>query len=215
MFNVLIFEQMFSMRNYLLLFFIVILSLNTIAQDFHGGILGGVVGSQVAGDTYSGYDKGGMFLGGYVNTDLSDRSALQMELVFFQKGSRVNPDSASNYNQYLFRANYIELPVLYQFKAGRFRILGGPSLGFLMGYYEESNYHRLDNLDNYNKPSRVSLQVNLGMRFFISEKFGAELRTNNSILNIRSRNASGDIWRFWTYGQFHDSLVLSLFYQFR
>ena len=37
------------------------------AQQFHGGIIAGIVGSQVAGDTYSGFDKGGIFGGGYVN----------------------------------------------------------------------------------------------------------------------------------------------------
>lgn len=185
------------------------------AQQFHGGITGGVAGTQVAGDSYSGYDKAGIFFGGYINTDISKRSALQLELTFFQKGSRANPDSTNNFNQYLFRANYVELPILYEFKTGKFRFLAGPSLGFLMSYYEEANYQRLDNLENYNKPAAVTLQINLGMKFFITPKFGAELRTNNSLLNIRSRNVTGDVWRFWTYGQFHDSLTLSLFYQFR
>ena len=33
------------------------------AQDFNGGLMAGLVGSQVAGDTYSGYNKAGLFLG--------------------------------------------------------------------------------------------------------------------------------------------------------
>lgn len=185
------------------------------AQQFHGGITAGLVASQVAGDTYSGYNKAGIFLGGYVYLDLSERSALQMELTYFQKGSRANPDSTNNYQQYLFRANYIEMPLLYMFKAGKFIVHAGPSLGFLMGYYEEADYQRLDDLAGYNKPAPVTLQINLGLRYYFTEKFGADFRTNNSILNIRSGNVTGDVWRFWTYGQFHDSLVLSLFYQFR
>jgi hypothetical protein len=188
---------------------------NIYAQQFHGGITAGISASQLAGDRLSGYDKAGLFFGGFVNLDLSERSAMQMELTYFQKGSRANPDSTNNYKQYKFRANYIEFPILYQFKAGKFRIFAGPSLGFLMGHYEESDYQRLDNTDGYNKPAAVTLQFNLGMGFYINEKLGAELRTNNSLLNIRSRNATGDVWRFWTYGQFHDSLVISLFYRFR
>lgn len=184
------------------------------SQKFHGGVTAGLAATQVAGDTYSGYKKAGIFLGGYVSLDISKKSALQMELTYFQKGSRSNPDSSNNFQQYIFRANYIEMPLLYMFKAGKFIVHAGPSLGFLMGHFEEADYQRLDNLEGYNKPAAVTLQINLGMRYYFTEKFGADFRTNNSLLNIRSRNATGDVWRIWTYGQFHDSLVFSLFYQF-
>lgn len=184
------------------------------SQKFHGGVTAGLAATQVAGDTYSGYKKAGIFLGGYVSLDISKKSVLQMELTYFQKGSRSNPDSSNNFQQYIFRANYIEMPLLYMFKAGKFIVHAGPSLGFLMGHFEEADYQRLDNLEGYNKPAAVTLQINLGMRYYFTEKFGADFRTNNSLLNIRSRNATGDVWRIWTYGQFHDSLVFSLFYQF-
>lgn len=200
---------------YIFILLLVFSGLNTFAQNFHGGVTAGLVASQVAGDTYSGFNKAGVFVGGYVYLDLSERSALQMELTYYQKGSRANPDSTNNFQQYIFRANYIEMPLLYMFKAGKFIVHAGPSLGFLMGHYEEAEYQRLDGLEGYNEPAAVTLQINLGMRYYFTEKFGADFRTNNSLLNIRSRNATGDVWRFWTYGQFHDSLVISLFYQFR
>lgn len=205
------------MKNITVLVFILLfIGLNkTFSQQFHGGITAGLAASQVAGDTYSGYDKAGIFFGGYVNLDITENSSLQMELTYFQKGSRVNPDSTNNFQQYKFRANYIELPLLYKYKAGKFRIFAGPSMGFLLGHYEESDYQILDNNPNYNKPADVTLQINLGLGFFITEKLGAEIRTNNSILNVRSRNATGDIRRFGSFGQFHDSLVLSLFYRIR
>jgi hypothetical protein len=186
------------------------------AQDFHGGLTAGLVGSQVAGDTYSGYNKAGLFLGGFVRWDLTKRSGLQLELQYFQKGSRKNPDAENNdYESYIFRANYFELPVLYQYKINWFAIIVGPSAGFLVGFYEEKNQEILSDKPGYNKPALVTLQVNLGLRFFISKKFGVDFRTHNSLLNIRSENATGDVWRLWGYGQFHDALVLSLFYQFR
>lgn len=184
------------------------------SQNFHGGIMAGVVGSQVAGDTYSGFHKAGVFLGGFVSWDFSKRSALQLELEYFQKGSRENPDSTNNFVSYLFRANYLELPVLYQFKIGRFTIEAGPSTGVLFGYYEKANEIPISD-EGIHNPARFTLQINLGMRFYITPKLGVDFRTNNSLLNIRSNNVTGDIWRFWTYGQFHDALVLSVFYQFR
>ena len=178
--------------------------------------MAGLVGSQVAGDTYSGFDKAGLFAGGFVSWDFKKRSAVQLELAYFQKGSRKNPDPENDdYDSYLFRANYVELPILYQFKIDWFTIEAGPSAGFLFGHFEEKNEEVIHELDGYNKPARVTLQINFGVRFHISAKFGVAFRTNNSLLNIRSRNVTGDVWRFWTYGQFHDALVFSAFYQFR
>ncbi|MCF6171399.1 MAG: PorT family protein [Bacteroidales bacterium] len=187
------------------------------AQQFHGGITAGLVGSQVAGDTYSGYKKGGVYAGGFVSLDVSDRSAFQMELTYFQKGSRENPTEKNNYDFYLFRADYIELPLLYQYKTGKdkkFIIEAGPSMGVLVGYYEEDEREVISDYTD-NVPARLTLQFNLGIRWMIAGRFGVDFRTHHSLLNIRTKNVTGDVWRIWTYGQFHDALVLSLFYQIK
>lgn len=189
---------------------------NLYSQSFHGGIMTGLIGSQVAGDTYSGFNKAGLFLGGFVSWDFKKRSAMQLELAYFQKGSRKNPDPENDdYDSYLFRANYVELPVLYQFKIDWFTIEAGPSAGFLFGYYEEKNEEVIHEQEGHNRPSRVTLQINFGFRFHFTPKFGVAFRTSNSLLNVRSKNVTGDVWRIWTYGQFHDALVFSAFYQFR
>ena len=186
------------------------------SQNFHGGVTAGMVASQVAGDTYSGFNKAGLFLGGFVNWDFTKRSALQLELEYFQKGSRKNPDPENDdYESYLFRANYVELPVLYHFKINWFTLFAGPSAGILFGYFEKKNEEVISDLNGYNKPARVTIQMNAGFRFKIKDKFGFDFRYNFSLLNIRSNNVTGDVWRIWTYGQFHDALVFSVFYQFR
>ncbi len=183
------------------------------SQEFHGGVTAGLVGSQVAGDTYSGYKKAGIFAGGYVGWEFTEHSGLQLELTYFQKGSRHNPDSTNNYDpRYLLRLNYIEVPVLYQYKIKKWIFETGPSLGFLVGYFEDYDYG-LPTTDN--PPAVVTFQFNLGIRFFISDHWGIDFRTNNSLFNIRQNNVTGDVWRLWGYGQFNDALVLSVFYQFR
>lgn len=184
-------------------------------QAFNGGLMAGVAGTQVAGDTYSGFHKAGIFAGGFVNLQVTEHSAFQMELEYFQKGSRENPDSANNFTQYLFRVNYIELPVFYQYIASkRFKLEFGPSLGFLVGYYEERDYYEIK---GGNRPASVTLQLNAGLYIYLSKKLNVNIRTNNSMLNIRSDNATGDVIRIFpgNYGQFNDCLVLSLFYQFK
>lgn len=185
------------------------------SQEFNGGIMAGVAGTQVAGDTYYGFHKAGVFAGGFVNLQVSKHSAFQMELEFFMKGSRENPDSANNFNQYLFRVNYIELPVLYQYIISkRFKLEAGPSLGFLVSYYEENNYYEIK---GGNRPANVTFQINAGLYIYIAKKLTFLIRTNNSLLNIRSDNATGDIIRIFpgNYGQFNDCLIMSLVYQFK
>lgn len=187
----------------------------TASQDFHGGIHAGLVGSQVAGDTYSGFRKAGIYAGGYVGWEFTTHSGIQLELTYFQKGSRENPTEKNDYDSYLFRAGYIELPVLYQYRIKRFIVEGGPSLGFLVGHYEEKDGLTLSDQQGYNKPAPVTFQLNIGLRFFLSQKLGFDFRYNFSMWGIRNEPRTGDVWRLWGYGQFHDCLVLSLFYQFR
>ncbi|MBC8319866.1 MAG: PorT family protein [Bacteroidetes bacterium] len=201
-------------KYFTIIIFIFCFGFISVGQQFHGGVIAGLAGTQVAGDTYSGYNKAGIFAGGYVSIDVGEKSAFQMELSYFQKGSRENPKEKNGYKFYLLRLNYIELPVLYQFKAGKFIIETGPSAGILMGYYEESFYEVIS--DNpANKPASITFQINLGFRYFISQHYGVSLRTNNSLMNVFSRNQDGDVWRFWDHGRYNDALVLSVFYQFR
>lgn len=198
---------------------IIILSITSLtisAQQFHGGIMAGVVGSQVAGDNFSGYHKGGLFFGGFVSLNVSPKSSFRMELEYFQKGSRENPTEKNGYTSYLLRLNYIELPVFYQYTAGKFTIFGGPSAGFIMSYYEEDTYlNVISDEPGYVKPARATLQINFGFRYDIATNIGVDLRTNNSLMNVFSANITGDVWRLWDYGRFNDAIVLSMYYRFK
>jgi hypothetical protein len=192
----------------------ILLAFQGAGQQFNGGVMAGVAGTQVAGDTYYGFHKAGIFAGGFVNLQISEHSILQMELEYFQKGSRENPDSTNNYDQYLFRMNYIELPLLYQYVISkRFKIEAGPSAGFLVGWYE-AKYG--EEIKGGIKPASVTFQLNAGIYFNITQHLFVNVRTNNSLLNVRSENATGDILRIFpgNYGQFNDCLVFSLYYQF-
>jgi hypothetical protein len=208
--------MMKQVSGYVILSLIFLLSASVArSQNFNGGLMFGVAGTQVAGDTYYGFHKAGIFAGGFVNYQVSEHSMFQMELEYFQKGSRENPDSTNNYDQYLFRVNYVELPILYQYIfAKRFKVEFGPSAGFLINYYEEKNEYEIH--QNPNPPAKLTFQLNAGLYVFITSRLMFSIRTNNSMLNIRSDNATGDILRIFpgNYGQFNDCLVFSFFYQF-
>ena len=68
-----------------------------------------------------------------------------------------------------------------------------------------------------NRPAAVTLQVNAGFYVFLTRNLIFNFRTNNSMLNIRSESATGDVLRIFpgNYGQFNDCLVMSLYYQFK
>jgi hypothetical protein len=211
---------MLLMKNFLYILTVLVSCSSTLsglqAQEFNGGMMAGCIGSQVAGDTYNGFHKAGIFAGGFVNYQFTDRSILQMELEFFQKGSRKNPDYEKNdLDQYLFRVNYIEMPFLYQWKLNeRVKFEAGPSAGFFISYFEEKNE---EEIKQGNKPAAVTLQINAGFYIFLTKHLIFNFRTNNSMLNIRSESATGDVLRIFpgNYGQFNDCLVMSLYYQFK
>ncbi len=205
------------MKIKILLLFIVALVLHggIVAQSFKGGVTLGLAATQVAGDGYWGFNKAGIFAGGWVNFDYGEHSALQLELAYFQKGSRHNPNYEKNPADfpYIFRVDYVELPLLYQFKTGRFIIETGPSMGVLVHYYEASDQLIISDKENANRPTRLTFQLNLGMQIVINERISAGLRANSSMINIRQNNVTGDAKRLFWFGQFNDALVLAAYYR--
>ena len=65
------------------IFFLIILFIfqfNSSAQEFNAGILSGLSTTQVSGDNLAGYNKAGLIIGGFVNRDISQSLALQIEM---------------------------------------------------------------------------------------------------------------------------------------
>lgn len=176
---------------------------------FNGGVMAGFVGSQVAGDSYSGFNKLGFSGGVFANVELSNNSFIQMELSFIQKGSRFNPKPEKGlYDEYIMRLSYIELPVLYQFRfLDIFKAEFGIACDYLLGHFEEK-----DHLKVADNPFReMNLNFIAGLYYTIDEKFSVNFRTNNSITGIRKNNQG--VPRFGSYGQYSDALVLSIYYR--
>lgn len=221
-------------RKFLLLISLFLITIHLPAQLFTGGVKAGIVGAQVDGDGYGGYNKAGIFGGGYVNLRIADinttrsrinsegdtlttrylwdMSAFQMELAYIQKGVRKNPNyEKGDFEQYLLRTDYIELALLYQFFfSEKLAFEFGPSIGQLMHTFEERNMQ-----ESHSVPFRkVVVNYIGGMYYFVNERLGVNLRANNSILSLRDHDRMpGDTYRFFHYGQFHVSLVLSAQYR--
>ena len=203
---------MISMKYfYLLVAFFIVSVLTTVAQPFKGGVAAGLVGSQVAGDTYSGFHKPGAFASLWVSLDVGEHSSVYTEVSYFQKGSRHNPDEKTeDYTFYLMRLGYIEMPFLYQYHMkSKLTLEIGPSFSFILHSYEELDYDEV----SYGKYSLFNPSLMAGVRYPLTDKIAAGFRTVNSILSIRAGNINGGVYRIFDEGQYNDCILLYLSYR--
>src|SRR5690606_23253393 len=110
-------------------------------QNFNGGVMVGLVGSQVAGDRFSGFNKAGLTGGGWVSLQVAPTTHYQMELSYIQKGSRENPDyEKEKYDFYRMQLGYVELAVLYRRSVGEnLDLEAGPAMNFILHHHEKYN----------------------------------------------------------------------------
>ncbi|HAH58346.1 MAG TPA: hypothetical protein DCL86_09375 [Bacteroidales bacterium] len=187
-----------------------IINYMSVAQEFKGGVHLGLVGSQVAGDNYSGYNKAGINAGGWISLPLGAKSHLQMELGYIQKGSRENPDSEKgHYDAYIMRLGYINLPLVYRYQYSTLLgFEGGFSMNFLL-HSGEFNYSKFTGTPF----KKQNLCFTGGLIVRITDNIRIGLRTENSLFSLRKNRVTGDVWRFWGHGQFSDALIINAFYQ--
>ncbi|OQX81098.1 MAG: hypothetical protein B6D61_01095 [Bacteroidetes bacterium 4484_249] len=180
------------------------------AQDFHGGVLGGLAATEISGDRLQGPNKAGVYVGGFVNRHFTDRSSVQMELDFIQKGSRENPDSSNAYQSYLLRINYIEMPVHYKYDFSKNGTLeAGLSLGVLIHSHEEANGYEWTSGSDFDI---FDFSINIGAYYTIIQNLRINVRYSNSILPVRP-HAGGATWKA-NKGQYNEVLSFVLFYEF-
>ncbi|MBA4408670.1 MAG: hypothetical protein C0397_04520 [Odoribacter sp.] len=197
---------------YFIAFLLTMLGLDGFSQRFEGGVIGGFNASQVDGDSYRGYHKPGIALGGYVQTSLSQTVYVGMELKFMQKGSR-NIDSLATDGQikYIMRLNYVDLPVYLGIRTSeKIAILFGLSPGYLISGAEYNDYGKFEEEDQ-NPFNELDLQGLLGFRFQLSRRLFIDLRGAYSLLPIRKQ--TGDPLWYWKSNQFSNLLSTTVLYR--
>lgn len=195
-------------------FFFITMLVSTIhadAQEFRGGIIAGIAGTQVLGDGYSGPNKPGICVGPYVNLSLTNKSSVQMQLEFMQKGSRENPDSTNNFSSYLLRLSYVQVPIMYQYRhSDKLGFEVGGSYGVLVGSYEEG-YAANGQFYTGSAFEDRDVSFHAAMHYYINEKLKAEFEFSHSLLYIRPE-PSRPTW-FFNQGEFNHVLLVAIQYQ--
>jgi len=178
-------------------------------QSFSMFLHAGVNASQVGGDGLSGFKKLNLAAGIGVERFLSDKFDARIELNLLQKGSRKPADpnngDRTSYKMSLF---YAQVPILFEYKYNdQLSLLGGPGLGFLISDEETNADGVIPNTPEFNA---LDISVIISAKYLLSDRLGAEVRFDQSILPIRS-NGSGSFQNFVS-AQFNTVLGLFLSY---
>ncbi len=207
------------MRKIFILAISLLLSTVAFSQNFYGGLLAGFNGSQVEGDKSSGYQKMGFVGGVWAQTDVSDKVYWGLELKYNEKGSRINPTEKNGYWKYIYRLNYIDLPVIAGYRINdNVSVFAGLSFGVLVHKYGEDLYGEdptvvYSGLHNWEAGMLAGLKVNFDqiLDYRWAEKFIFDLRFQYSVLSIYQD--LDPFYSYYTYGQFNNLISMALFYR--
>lgn len=153
------------------------------------GILGGVNTTSILGGQASGFQKLGITAGVLVHKPLSENSAFETGLTFFQKGTRSFADpEAGIFDSYRLSLNYLDLPVLYVFRLKKIEIEAGPSFGLLLSQKEEVFEGPDPDSRTFNT---FELAANAGLRWHPADNFLLGLRYHLALLPTQSVAPAG------------------------
>lgn len=204
---------------YLIASTFIFISLASFSQEFYGGLLAGFNGSQVEGDFASGYNKMGVIGGAWVQRDLSPKLYWGMELKVNQKGSRIKPTRKNNYTKFLYRLNYIDLPVLIGYKLKPYlSVFGGASYGYLFTKPRVYDNYGLsptqyDYITDWELGGFLGIKVDLDRlvdrRW--ANHFQLETRIQHSLLSIDTDHKF--LINYYTISQFNQVISTVIYYR--
>lgn len=84
--------------------------------------------------------KIGFMLGAALEIGLNEKFAVQPELVFIQKGAQSEESAGGETLKQTLTINYLEVPVLFKAKFGKFYANAGPSFAFGLGGKDKWEY---------------------------------------------------------------------------
>ena len=199
-----------------LLFFCGILTYNTNAQSFGGGIIAGASTSQVAGDMLGGFNKIGLLAGAYTNLKIKENLKLQFEIIYIEKGSR-NPNmhesNHPNYQKIEITLSYIEIPITVNLQQKENLAV---ELGIIPAFNISATLNSAD-AKNISVPNpqykKYDLGVCAGINYHITDNIILNTRISNSIIPIRPHTSGAT--HGWNKGQYNTVLTFAIHYKIR
>ena len=151
------------------------------AQDVKFGAKAGLNMSNWGGDAGDASMKIGFQVGGFAEIKVSDKFAIQPELVYSALGTKTEDGSINT--------NYLNIPVMAKyFVAKGFSLEAGPQLGFLMSAKAKANGESADIKDTFES---IDFGLNFGAGYDVTENINLGVRYSAGLSNIMKD--SGDI----------------------
>lgn len=190
---------------------------NVSSQEFYAGPMAGAAFNQVDGDRYAGYHRVGVVLGGFVGRELWKNWNAQLEIQYIQKGSRKYADvEAGDDRDYSIKLDYVQFPLLMQYKRKTMSFEAGISIGSLLGYEELVNFDEIPKNDQVPFKTLEVASI-LGVNYYITPNFWINGRMSYSLFPIREPY-DGSIpvydphWDLQKPGQYNNVISLALYY---
>jgi hypothetical protein len=168
------------------------------AQEIKYGAKLGLNISNFSGDVTDSKSLIGVQLGGFAEIGISDKFAIQPELLFSMQGAKSEyseTDLGDTYSEESkTKLNYLNVPVLAKYYiADNFAVLAGPQFGILMSAKEDYDVSETISgiTDNYSESADVkdfyktlSLSFNVGAAYSITENIFVDARYNLGLSSI-------------------------------
>lgn len=163
----------------------------------------GLSGTQVQGDGLGGFDKIGVMVGLGIESQIKLGHSLGFEINLLQKGSKKNADPENgDYEKYKMTLTYVQVPLYFNYHfTKKISALAGPAIGLLVSVKEEDLNGEIESNPDFNS---VELSGILGVQYWISDRFRAEVRFDQSLLPIRTKDTGTS--RFLIGKQYNTSL---------
>ena len=193
-----------------LLFFCGILTYNTNAQSFGGGIIAGASTSQVAGDLLGGFNKIGFLAGAYTSLNVKESISFQFEITYIEKGSR-NPKIHEDNTPDEITLSYIEVPLSINLQQKENL---GVEVGILPAFLinaEMNDYLYLSEIDS--AFAKYDFGIFAGINYHITDNIILNTRISNSIIPIRPHTFN--LTDGLNKGQYNTVLSFTIHYKIR
>jgi len=199
------------MKKLLLIIALIIPSPAIFAQQFYGGIKGGLTFSQIDNDGFGGPNKIGLTVAALTGKKISPDLSWQFEIKYVQRGMADPPTFAGDdYSYYTY--HYIEFPISYNY---RIKEKYMPEAGLSPDIFIRLN--AIENGDPVPVPEieeihRIGLNVFGGFYYWFSDHTSVGLRFTYSAISFMTRDKT----QLFPYnlGFFHNVISLNLNYRF-
>ena len=155
------------------------------AQETKFGIKAGLNLANVTGDAEDNSSRLSFHLGGFAEIKLTDKFALQPELVYSAQGTKIDVTGSEDL---VYDLAYVNIPVMAKFYATKqFSLEAGPQIGFLTSAKMKYDGDSEDVKDNF---ETTDFGFNFGAGYNFTENISAGLRYNLGLSNIADSTSS-------------------------